>query len=230
MTRAQRRKFHYIYKITNTLNGKFYIGMHSTDNLEDGYFGSGKLLWRSINKHGKENHEMEILEHYFSREDLAAREKELVNKELLSNFKCLNIRLGGDAGGGWDTSNIDLTARAKTLNKIRSEKIKNDPNFAEVVSQSAKNAYNSALCNVDQMLKLKEEKYGSSNCWLGKKHSEDSKLKMRKTKNVGESNSQFGTCWINKDEVAKKIKKEDLQLWIDLGWSKGRRLKQIEIH
>ena len=55
MERASRRKYHYIYKTTCIINDKFYIGMHSTDNMEDGYIGSGKRLWHSINYHGKEN-------------------------------------------------------------------------------------------------------------------------------------------------------------------------------
>lgn len=48
-TRANQRKFHFIYKITrNDDSGRFYIGLHSTDNLNDGYFGSGQVLWIAV--------------------------------------------------------------------------------------------------------------------------------------------------------------------------------------
>ena len=47
---------HYIYKTTCNVTKRYYIGMHSTTNLEDGYLGSGKRLRYSIRKYGKENH------------------------------------------------------------------------------------------------------------------------------------------------------------------------------
>jgi hypothetical protein len=61
MPRKQKR-YHYIYKTTCQVTDKFYVGMHSTNNLEDGYLGSGKILGYSIAKHGRENHKREILE------------------------------------------------------------------------------------------------------------------------------------------------------------------------
>ena len=85
MARRQK-KYHYIYKTTCLLNNKFYFGMHSTDNLNDGYLGSGKRLWYSLNYHGKENHIKEIIEFCENREILKKREKEIVNEQLLSEI------------------------------------------------------------------------------------------------------------------------------------------------
>lgn len=72
--------------------------MHSTDILEDGYKGSGKVLWYSINKHGIENHVVEILDFLPSRDKLKAREKELVNETLILDPLCMNLAVGGEGG------------------------------------------------------------------------------------------------------------------------------------
>ena len=49
-----------IYKITNTIDGKIYIGKHQTNNLDDGYMGSGKILRRAQDKHGLDKFVKEI--------------------------------------------------------------------------------------------------------------------------------------------------------------------------
>lgn len=48
-------KFHIVYKTTNNINGKFYVGSHQTTKLEDGYLGSGKVLKKAIKKYGRES-------------------------------------------------------------------------------------------------------------------------------------------------------------------------------
>lgn len=93
--RADQRTYHFIYKTTCVVTGKWYIGMHSTDDLKDGYVGSGTHLWRSIKIYGKENHHCEILEHLPDRKSLALREEAIVTTEMCRDPMCMNMRTGG---------------------------------------------------------------------------------------------------------------------------------------
>lgn len=95
----RQKKYHYIYKTTCLVTGKFYVGMHSTDDLEDGYLGSGKILGYSIAKHGRENHKRDIIEMCQNREALKLREKDIVNETLLADPLNINLKYGGDGGG-----------------------------------------------------------------------------------------------------------------------------------
>ena len=72
--------------------------MHSTDDLNDGYIGSGKKLWYSIKKYGKENFKIEYLEFFKNRKLLIEAEKKIVNNELIKDPLCLNLKLGGTGG------------------------------------------------------------------------------------------------------------------------------------
>lgn len=126
MAKTNARKFHYIYKITRIDDsGKFYIGMHSTDNLDDGYFGSGQLLKKSIKKYGAEMHIKEILEFLPSRKELKDRERQLITEELLADKRCMNLMLGGE--GGW--SHIELRGDKNPMRR---------PEIAKKVSDSLK--------------------------------------------------------------------------------------------
>lgn len=98
MQRADQRAYHYIYKITRD-DGRYYIGMHSTDDLDDGYFGSGQRISRSVKKHGKGRHQKQILEMLPSRKELKAREAEIITEDVRSDPLCMNIAPGG--GGGF---------------------------------------------------------------------------------------------------------------------------------
>jgi hypothetical protein len=223
--RADKRKYHYIYKITR-FDGKYYIGMHSTDDLEDGYFGSGKLISRSMKKYGAEKHSKEILEFLDSRISLKTRERELVNEEILDDPLCMNLKLGGD--GGWDAS----IARKNWQNPEYAAKI------SKAVSAINRKRYEdpAARQKLSEIMKLERAKdlsrFKPKKDWTGLKHTEETKLKMRnshKGLQDGEKNSQFGSCWVTDGVKPIKIKKDKLSEYLENGYSRGRKTTLINL-
>lgn len=95
-THFNEKIYNYVYKITNLINGKFYYGIHSTDNLNDGYFGSGKLLRKSIKKYGKENFIKENIVYYTTRREASDYEKRIVTIDMVQSDMCYNLVTGGD--------------------------------------------------------------------------------------------------------------------------------------
>ena len=88
-------KYHYFYKITNNINNHFYYGVHNTNNLDDGYMGSGKRLHYAYEKYGIENFTKEILKFFDNSEDAFNYEAEIVTEDLVYNNDCYNIQQGG---------------------------------------------------------------------------------------------------------------------------------------
>jgi hypothetical protein len=209
----KEKKYHYIYKTTNLINGKYYIGMHSTDNLGDGYLGSGRRLRYSINKYGKENHKVEILEFVDTRKELAGREKDIVNLNEIVKKECMNLMVGGVGGF---ISEEQQRNRSIAGGEAFSKKLKNDENFRTEHSIRASN----------RLKKTHEEGKIKYDTFKGKKHTEETKKKMSKSskgKGKGVENSQYGTCWITKNGNNKKIKKEELPEYTRQGWIRGRK-------
>lgn len=89
------KAYHYFYKITNRINGMFYYGIHSTNDLDDGYMGSGKRIRAAIKKYGIENFTKEIIKFFNSLQELSDYERDVVNEDLLNNVKCYNLVKGG---------------------------------------------------------------------------------------------------------------------------------------
>lgn len=80
------------------MNNKTYIGAHTTDNLDDGYIGSGKLLLKAIKKYGKDKFTTEIIKFFDSKSEMYKYEAELVNEAYLKT-NTYNLKLGGEGGG-----------------------------------------------------------------------------------------------------------------------------------
>ena len=81
-----KHSYHYVYKITNLNNGKFYIGKHSTSKLKDDYMGSGTLIKRAIKKEGIHNFKKEILRYFSFEEDALNYERKLISEIKVDRF------------------------------------------------------------------------------------------------------------------------------------------------
>lgn len=211
-----RKKYHFIYKTTNLLSGRYYIGMHSTDDLNDGYLGSGTLLKRSINKHGKENHSIEILEFVNSREELIVREKEIVSLQEIAKKECMNLKVGGE-GGFSSEKHKQRFLEGREWGRLLGAKIAGDSRRGVSLESSHKASISK---------KMKEHYKTSVGHFSNKVHSDSTKELMSKAKkNTGKdsANSQYGTCWITNEVENKKIYKGDL---IPDGWRLGRKIKK----
>lgn len=91
--------FFILYKTTNLLNGKTYVGIHKTTDLEDDYLGSGFALLVAIRKYGKLNFKREILEYCESYDILLELEKKYVDENWVKSKSNYNLKTGGQSSG-----------------------------------------------------------------------------------------------------------------------------------
>lgn len=198
---------HYlIYKITNRLNNKFYVGKHKTEDKDDGYFGSGLLLERAVKKHGKENFVKEILFELPTEDEMNQKEADIVDEDFVARDDTYNIKLGGI--GGWD--HIDSSSSGKLGQKTFRDKFNSDAEFRNEVTQK---------WSIQRTKWL--EKFGTTKTFFGKTHSDASKRQIShsmKGKNIGSKNGVYGTRWITNGTENRMSKS------IPDGWKLGRTI------
>lgn len=214
-----KNKYYLVYKTTNLKNGKFYIGVHETYNLDDSYMGSGKVLRNSIYYHGKENFKRKILEFCENKKSMYQKEKELVTEELIKNLKCMNLVVGG-AGFISDEKHREISSCA---GKAYANKLKTDNEFKKMIhnirSEKAKTNYKLGI--------YKDKKYDN---FKNMNHTNETKKimsKAHKGKGIGNKNSQYNTCWITNGIINKKINKTNINSIANTEWKLGRIIKGI---
>lgn len=214
------KTYYLLYKITNLLNGMIYVGVHKTQNKDDSYMGSGKLIQRAIKKYGIKNFKKTILKECSSQKELYLEESKLVNESFVKRKDTYNLVEGGLGGNG-------LNFKGKVVVKDKNGKI-----FQ--VSVNNKKYLSGELISLSKGHITVKDKNGkifrtlTNNSEIGKtlfatmtgkKHSEETKAKMRLAKKAsGSKNGSYGTMWITNGKDNKKIKKEEL---IPNGFKKG---------
>lgn len=189
--------YYTIYKITNSINGKFYIGKHQTKVLDDGYMGSGKLIKRAIKKHGAENFTKEILHVFGTEFEMNEAEKLLV----VIGEESYNLCPGGEGGFGYINQHglnwsVEKNSRINGFKHMTAKQRKENAKLGNVKTQDLIKSWSE---------EERKEKL-SSRGFLNKRHTDDVKNRIgQKTKitSSGVNNSQYGRPRPN--DVKEKI-------------------------
>lgn len=267
-----KQKFFVIYQITNLLDNRIYVGLHSTYNINDKYMGSSKHLKKDLKELGRQNFIKEILHVFNNKEDMIKMEAEIVTKNFCHRIDTYNRMVGGINDGltidmvsvvDKDGNNLrvyrddpryisgELISVAKGMATVKDE---NNNIFNVSITDArylsgeftgvAKNTVivrnkegnifrvsknDSKFLSGELVSSLKGQTQHVNSSRLNTNHSKESKEKIglaNSIKQKGEGNSQFGTCWINKEDINKKIQKENLDEYTNQGWIKGRKLSK----
>lgn len=215
--------FYLIYQITNLTNGKIYIGKHKTNNIDDGYMGSGIIICRAIKKYGIENFKKEILFCFDNEDAMNQKEKEIVNEDFLKREDVYNLSEGGKGG---DCKQALLVLKDLMKDEEFHSKWLEKHNIAVQKPENRE--------KISEGLKLHYKTHNGP--WLGRTHSEETKRKISETQKSrdisGESNPNYGNCWIihPETEERKLIPKNELTKYEELGYLKGRNLNTCYKH
>lgn len=112
-----------VYKTTNLINNKIYIGVHATSNINDSYLGSGIAIKSAIQKYGKNNFKKEVLFECDTKDDAYLKESTIVNEDYINREDTYNLCLGGV--GGYKQSKFTQFKKSKVQQhkKIKYKKI-----------------------------------------------------------------------------------------------------------
>lgn len=209
-----------VYKTTNLINNKIYIGIHKTTNPNDKYLGSGKLLLEAVRKYGEENFRKEVLFDFNNDKQMKEKEKEIVTEEFCRRKDTYNITLGGE--GGWFYVNKSGLAKSKEHTSVASRHhsflIKNDASYRQKYIKIMKERMSSK--DVKEKIKASRIRNGTwrKKTFLGKRHTEETKQRISNSRKGKQTTSTLGKHWYTNG-------KENIICFdseIPKGFSKGR--------
>jgi hypothetical protein len=95
--------YYLVYKTTNLLNNRYYIGAHKSNYQEDKYLGSGLALKSAVAKYGEENFKRETLLECNTSKEMFEQEKTILGDKWKTDPLCYNMKPAGK--GGFDIVN-----------------------------------------------------------------------------------------------------------------------------
>ncbi len=166
---------YYVYKTTNVINEKIYVGVHKSKDIEnDPYLGSGYILVKSIKHHGKDNFKREILFDFTTVEEAFAKEKEIVNEDFVARRDTYNTALGGHGGKITEVNPfLGKTHSPETIAKILESRAWYKPTqeTKDKISKTLLEQYENMT--YEEICDLLKVKFGKDNYFYGKHHTQE---------------------------------------------------------
>jgi len=220
----------YIYKTTNLINGKIYIGQKKSEKfLGINYLGSGKRLWEAINKYGKDKFIVELVEEIDEEKLMDVREIYWIayynstNKNIgynLSEGGNVNRTLRGENNGFYGKHHSEESRRIMSQNNARFMLGKHHSQETKLKIGLGNKG---KIISEDTKKKLSENAANNPNYGMRGKHlSEESKKKISDA-NKGKSKPFRGMVYITNDITSIRVNKEHLDDYLNNGWRLGRK-------
>lgn len=241
---------YYVYKITNLINDKIYVGYHwSPDITNDKYLGSGVNIIKAVKKYGPDNFKREIIAEFKTLEDALDLEKEIVNEEFVLREDTYNLAVGGNGGFPIGCAhNINKIGMfCPKLNKnvyVTKDDLESMIEMGYIVGSSTKGRIAISKGNSISYCQQEDlEQYLNAGWSIGGSSTSERICISHRTyglKYIPEDeitqylNSGWvrgnlyaginkGKIFINNGKINKRINHDELQTYTKLGWYEGRK-------
>jgi hypothetical protein len=223
----------YIYKTTNLINNKIYIGL-STKTVEEStnYYGSGVILNRSIDKNGKDNFKKEILENNIDDVDLLYEREIYWIAYYNSTNHSIGYNIGSGGGGGNNIANHpDRDAIVAKISKKSIERWK-DPEYKAMMSNKRRELWTDPEYKTKMSKAFKghpafpNQQRATAIANANRVWTEESRDKLRKTqtgkkfsKEVNMKKGRPGSKWYHNPDTGETTMSVEV---LSAPWVKGR--------
>lgn len=159
--------YYTVYQITNTINGMIYVGVHRTENLSDGYMGSGLLLVEARRQYGPDAFTKKILKVFDNADDMFNMEAEIVDQDFIRSKQTYNLMKGGPGGPkeARETKYYKSGEHKKNILEVRQTALANIKANKQVrIKGYYINPTQCANCNAPLPYEKKRNKFCSKSC------------------------------------------------------------------
>lgn len=225
------KPYGYIYETTNLINGNKYIGQKKSNKfLGNSYLGSGMIFVKAVNKYGKENFNVELICFCDTKKDLDAAERFYISQaNAVKSSNYYNIGIGGQGGELFKGHMHSEASRNLMSNKRKGKRtLPEDFHQTEyqkhcmrMMSKIDGNPMKGKKHTEETKLKMRLNHYDcrkENNSFYGKHHTEETKKRISETS----KGRNAGKLWINNGVTRKLVYKDQLQQYLDNGYKLGK--------